>query len=94
MAKIRPFRPSGERQDNRTEAQKAATDRNFGIFKLRGLWAQAAILREPYRSGVRGLIDADLIARGAKAEQEHRAEIRERTYAKLKRDEHGDDIPF
>lgn len=51
--------------DNRTDAQKAAQMRNFGIFQLRGLWALAGMLREPWRHLVRSLIDEDIRARGA-----------------------------
>lgn len=69
----RAFRPKpfdAERAD-RTAAQRAATDRNFAIFKLRGLWSQAGMLAEPYRTGARAAIDADLIARGALPQEQH-----------------------
>jgi len=93
----RPYDPN--REDRQTDAQKAATARNFCIFKLRGLWSQAAMLDEPYRSGVRALIDADLIARGVLPQAKHEVEAsrkriakRARQTAKLLATE--DDIPF
>ncbi len=55
-------------EDKRTEAQKQAGNRNFGIFKLRGLWSLCGIMREPWRTHARNSIDADLIQRGAEAE--------------------------
>lgn len=74
-------------EDKRTDAQKAAQQRNFGIFQLRGLWALAGMLREPWRHLVRDLIDEDLRSRGARPEKERvderRAEI-EAEFAHLK----------
>lgn len=78
MFRPRPYDP--DRKDKRTDAQKAASRRNFGIFQLRGLWALAGMLREPYRSTVRVLIDADLIARGAAGESERQAEHRNKLW--------------
>ena len=73
-ARTKPFRPRrvdpGQPwpKDKRTDAQKAASQRNFGIFQLRGLWALAGMLREPWRHLVRDLIDEDIRARGAEPE--------------------------
>lgn len=68
---VRPYDP--ERQDNRTEKQKEATDRNFRIFRLRSLWALAYILTEPNRSTVQALIDFELQRFGALPQREHAA---------------------
>lgn len=77
MFKPRPYDPN--RIERRTPAQIAAANRNFEIFKLRGLWAQAAMLSEPFRSTVRALIDADLRARGALSQPDHqRAAMKKR----------------
>lgn len=67
--KPRPYDP--DREDTRTDAQRAATDRNFMIFKLRGLWSQAGMLMEPQKSAVRALIDVDLRERGALPQRDH-----------------------
>lgn len=93
----RPYDP--DRADKQTDAQKAATNRNFGIFKLRGLWSQAGMLAEPYRTGVRAPIDADLIARGALPQAKHGVETSRKRIAKRRRQAAKappteDDIPF
>lgn len=69
----KPFKPKpydAERKEQ-TEAQRAATDRNFGIFRLRGLWYQAALLDEPFRAAMQGIIDTNLIQRGSLPQREH-----------------------
>lgn len=80
MFKPRPYDP--DRVDTRTQAQRDATDRNFGIFKLRGLHAQMGLLTGPRRELARMLVDQELIERGAlsmaDAERGHWERIRHR----------------
>lgn len=79
------------RADKRSDAQRAANNRNFAIFRLRGLWAQAGLLAEPYRTGARAAIDADLIARGALPQEAHeREKIAKRLEANAKRQREED----
>lgn len=80
----RPYDP--EREDPRTPAQREATMRNFEVFKLRGLWSQSSMLREPFRSGVRALIDADLLGRGALAQADQQAAQRAKRLKKRQRE--------
>lgn len=94
---LRPFRPrpyDPDREDKRTDAQKRATDRNFMIFKLRGLWSQAGMLMEPYRTAARVAIDADLQERGALTQREHERAQREKRWKRTSRAADDDDIPF
>lgn len=92
---VKPFRPRAydpDRPDTRTDAQRAATDRNFMVFKLRGLWAQAGMLSEPYRTGARASIDADLIARGCLPQEQHeRQQMRKRHEANARRQRKEDE---
>nr|WP_047169713.1 hypothetical protein [Sphingomonas sp. Y57] len=98
----RPFKPrpyDPDREDTRSDAQRAATDRNFMIFKLRGLWSQAGMLMEPTRTAVRALIDVDLRERGALPQAEHEREERRKRDARRAKlaaqpDDEFDDIPF
>lgn len=83
MFKPRPYDP--DREDKQTDAQRAATYRNFGIFKLRGLWANAALLQEPYRTAARVAIDADLVKRGALDQLQHERAVREKRYAEYEK---------
>lgn len=66
---VRPYDP--DREDNRTEKQKKATQRNFRVFRLRSLWALAYVLTEPTRPMVQALIDFELQKFGALPQREH-----------------------
>ena len=93
MFKPPPYDP--DRPNKQTDAQKAATQRNFGIFGLRGLHANCGMLREPYRSTVRALIDADLVSRGAESETARQNQRRAKTaayFADLSNE--SDEVPF
>ena len=82
--KLRPYDP--DRIGKQTDAQRAATMRNFHIFKLRGLWSQAGMLDEPQRSTVRALIDFDLVKRGALSQADHERERHRKLHAKRERE--------
>lgn len=91
------FRPRDWRRTSakpQSPAQEAATQRNFGIFKLRGLWVSMALLREPYRSIARAAIDMDLVARGALMQEDHEVESRRRYERKHPEFYENDTIPF
>ncbi len=101
----RPFQPrpwDPDREDNRTEKQKAATERNFRVFRMRSLWALVYILPEPTRSTVQNLIDFELRQIGALPQREHESEQRRKRLARLHRERQRnataeieeDDIPF
>ena len=66
MFKARPYDPN--REDNRTAAQKAAGNRNWRIFKLRGLYHQMWLLTEERRAAAQAAADAELVALGAEPE--------------------------
>ncbi len=89
-----------DREDNRTAKQKAATERNFRVFRLRSLWALAYILTEPTRSTVQALIDFELRQIGALPQLEHEQEQRRKRLARLRRQSRDapavqeDNIPF
>lgn len=87
--RTRPYVPG--REDKRTPAQKAATERNFRIFRLRSLWALAFILTEPRRYAVQTLIDDELRSMGARTQREHEAALRAK-WDKIDVDE--EDLPF
>lgn len=55
-----------------SERQKAARDRNWQIFKLRGLWYQVYALTEERRELARLAIDAELLLLGAEDETSRR----------------------
>lgn len=74
MFKPRPYDP--DRKDNRTPAQKAASERNFRIFQLRGLSTQVRLLTGKRREKAMRLVDEELAAMGAKTEQQRRDERR------------------
>lgn len=85
--KSRPYDP--DRPSKQTPAQQAATMRNFGIFKLRGLHAQMGMLTGPRRELAQMLVDQELIARGAlpmdghwEADHRRRRKRNERFYGK------------
>lgn len=52
----------------RTDAQQAATMRNWGIRQLRALYAMSHMLTGPRRQVMQRLIDAELEERGAETE--------------------------
>lgn len=66
MFKPRPYDPS--RKDGRSQAAKEASDRNFRIFKLRGLYAQVGLLTGKRRERARKIVDEELKAMGAETE--------------------------
>jgi len=61
-----------------TEAQRRATEQNFRIMRLRGLWCLAYILTPARREAVQAIIDGDLRDLGAEAHRDrvsrHRAQ--------------------
>lgn len=77
MFKPRPYDPN--RKDGRTPAQKAASDRNFRIFLLPGLYAQVGLLTGKRREQARKLVDQELAAMGATPETQ-RIEARRAKY--------------
>jgi hypothetical protein len=66
----RPYDPN--REDTRSKAQKAAGERNFRIFKLRGLYYHALNLTGQRRGQMQRLVDAELKAIGAEPEGQRR----------------------
>ena len=93
---MRPFKlkPYDAQRQEQTDAQRAATERNFAIFKIRGLWANAAMLMEPYRTAARVAIDADLRERGALTQREQEKAEREKRWKRIKPPIDDDDLPF
>jgi hypothetical protein len=61
--KQRPYDP--DRRRKQSLAQRAATDRNFRIFRLHGLHAQLFLLTGPRRELAQLLIDQELTTMGA-----------------------------
>lgn len=59
----------------RTEAQHAATMRNWGIRQLRALYAQCHMLAAPRRDAAWAIIDEELAARGAETEAARRLRL-------------------
>jgi len=92
----RPYDP--DRPVIQTEAQQRAVMRNFGIFKLRGLWISCCMLSEPNRSFAQAAIDAELVKRGALTQNDHARETARKRLKKREResvlDEDGWDTPF
>lgn len=70
------FRPKDHREPRqpRTPAQKAATERSFKIFRLRGLWYACLILTGERRAAAQQLVDDELALLGAKPQATHDAE--------------------
>ena len=87
MFKPRPYDP--DRKDTRTPAQKAASNRNFRIFQLRGLHAQMFLLTGKRRDAAQKLVDQELVVMGAATQDQHR-EASFAKWAKL----NESDIPF
>ncbi len=64
------FRPTDPNRPRRimTEAQRAANDRNFRIFRIRGLHTLAFILSADRRQAVQTIIDDELRALGVEGQ--------------------------
>lgn len=77
----RPYDP--DREDNRTPSQKAASDRNFRIFKLRGLHAQCTLLTGRRREAAQRLVDQELAAIGAEPETKRQADRRAKYFEEM-----------
>lgn len=82
---FRPRKYDPDRPARHTPAQQAATMRNFGIFKLRGLWVSCCMLSEPNRSFARAAIDAELVKRGALAQDDHERQAAYKRFVKRQR---------
>ena len=67
----RPYDPS--RKDTRTPAQKAANERSFRIFQLRGLASFRFMLTGNRRDALLKLVDQELKALGAEPESAREA---------------------
>ena len=74
MFKPRTYDP--DRENNRSPAQKAANDRNFRIFRLRGLHAQMWLLTGKRREQAKKLVDQELAAMRAESETKRQADSR------------------
>lgn len=66
MFKPRQYDPN--RADTRTKAQIDASERNFRIFKLRGLHAQCFMLTGKRREQAQAIVDMELKAPGAESQ--------------------------
>ena len=74
MLELRPY--TDFREASGTEKQRAARDRSWRIFKLRGLYAQASILTGERKTDARALIDQELSLLGAETEAKRDADRR------------------
>ena len=74
MLKLRPY--TDFREASGTEKQRAARDRSWRIFKLRGLYAQVSILTGERKTDARALIDQELSLLGAETEAKRDADRR------------------
>lgn len=74
MFRPRPHDP--DRKDDRTAAQKQAGERNFRIFRLRGLHAQLWLLTGKRREQAQRLVDQELASIGARTETQRQADAR------------------
>jgi len=81
MFRGRPHNPDG--WDKLTPAQRAASQRNFRIFQLRGLHAQVRLLTGKRRDRAMALVDQELVAMGALPMAEHAAERARKLNEKL-----------
>ncbi len=68
MRRFRPRPYDPNRKDTRTPAQKAAQQRNFRIFQLRGLASFRFLLTGERRDALLRLVDQELRAIGAEPE--------------------------
>lgn len=75
MLTVRPYEPGMEYSPG-TAAQKAARERNFRIFRLRGLHAQVGLLTGWRLKAARWIIDRELNGLGADAETKRQADRR------------------
>lgn len=75
MARFR-VKPYGEPRRPQSPAQKAATERAFRIFRLRGLWCQAYLLTGERREQAQAAVDAELALLGAATQAEHAEAVR------------------
>lgn len=69
------IRPHRGRCVARTPAQDAATQRNFLIFRLRGLYAQTFLLTGWRRKVAHWLIDRELHRLGAESQTKRRNQL-------------------
>lgn len=58
-------KPQSEPRRAQSPAQKAATERAFRIFRLRGLWCQTLLLTGERRMAAQNAVDAELALLGA-----------------------------
>lgn len=82
-----------------TEAQRKATERNFLVMRLRGLWCLAYILTKDRREAVQAIIDGDLRDLGAEPQGVRVARERAELEARLAKDDRAEtpddlDKPF
>lgn len=80
---LRPHKANPGKAGKSSPAQAAARERNFRIFKLRGLHAQMRMLTGEHLTEARACVDLELIALGAKTMAEAEADRRAKLYAKL-----------
>ncbi|MDO9471926.1 MAG: hypothetical protein Q7J28_02640 [Caulobacter sp.] len=92
MSRFR-VKPHTEPRKPRTQAQEAATDRAFRIFRLRGLYYQALLLTGERREQAQAAVDAELRLLGAKTHAEHAAEVAEHLAAEPHPDDFAE-LPF
>ena len=88
-----PGRPAGKPP---SERQKVARDRNWRIFKLRGLWYQAWALTGERRDAMQALVDQEIALLGAEGEgprRERQREDRER-YERFRAALIGDQVVY
>ena len=78
-----PARPAGK---SPTEKQRAARDRNWRIFKIRGLYYQSMLLTGAHRIAALAAVDGQLRELGAEPETERRDRLRReaQTYEKFR----------
>lgn len=82
MKQFRPRPYDPDRKDTRTPAQRAANDRNFRVFQLRGLASFRYMLTGQRRDALLRLVDQELKAIGAEPESAREARRKEE-FAKL-----------
>lgn len=87
MLRLRPYQERD--RSGRTAAQRAATNRNFRIFRLRGLHAQLWMLTGWRRKVAQWLVDRELALIGAETEGRRRKQ----RAAKMLRIE-SNELPF
>lgn len=74
MLKLRPY--TDHREASGTAKQNATRDRNWRIFKLRGLYAQVSMLTGERKTVARALVDQELALLGAETETKRDADRR------------------